>query len=111
MSSRYIILTNKENPSDIINRCIAANIPSVVLDATKKCLAYYKELGPDARVAVSHFLKSLRVDDASIWCNLPNELSFPGKNDSAASFSRTFLLKVNSHSPLSSILVPAIVHF
>lgn len=48
----YIILTNKENPSEIVDQCAIANMSSVVLDAIKKCIVYYKELGPDARVAV-----------------------------------------------------------
>ena len=48
----YIILTNKENVTDIINRCIAANYSSVAYDAITKCIGYYRELGPDSRVAV-----------------------------------------------------------
>ena len=54
----YIILTNKENPGEIVDRCITANISSVVLDAIKKCIVYYKELGPDARVAVIMDMKN-----------------------------------------------------
>ena len=52
MICRYIILTNKENPKDIIDRCVAANFTSVALDAINKCLGYYKELCSDSRVAV-----------------------------------------------------------
>ncbi|KAK8796502.1 hypothetical protein WA588_000633 [Blastocystis sp. NMH] len=51
-STVYIILTNKENVTDIINRCIAANYSSVAYDAITKCIGYYRELGPDSRVAM-----------------------------------------------------------
>ena len=52
LTYRYIILTNKESVKDIIDRCIVSNYTSVALDAIKKCLGYYRELGPDSRVAV-----------------------------------------------------------
>lgn len=43
---------------DIIDRCMVSNYTSVALDAIKKCLGYYKELGSDSRVAVEVFFRS-----------------------------------------------------
>ena len=46
------MLTNKENVTDIINLCIAANYASVAFDAVNKCFGYYGDLGPESRIAV-----------------------------------------------------------
>ncbi|KAK8800272.1 hypothetical protein WA171_004907 [Blastocystis sp. BT1] len=73
-STVYIILTNKECVKDIIDRCIVSNYTSVALDAIKKCLGYYRELGPDSRVAMMQAFNTIYSTQFPYICRMTPQL-------------------------------------